>query len=323
MIYDYLNYSETLFLSLTCRHFFILAQLHLYHLAAQLLQNEQSAGDRIVCVGNYTMNIPVTLIPRGATQAHGYRCAGCMVEGYNFGGKFVTITEATEASPEIIEFPLYKYARSHFASPGSDVYGQESEGFGRELQQTYERQVRLVFNKQRDEEYHRLVRLGSDPQTIINRGLKPAHPAWKEAERWTPRKLFAQMHDQFLLLPFSRTVLRNLTTQEYVIDCGLGFTSTLYAQICYSNDPRTNMKEINFGGEELHQGPWAGHRFEITNLDDVEEDRKQGKEWRNVTRRIRQKLKGIYDAELGEGKYTLAPPTDDSTSRQMLLEFLL
>jgi hypothetical protein len=111
-------------------------------------------------------------------------------------------------------------------------------------------------------------------------------------------------------LPASRCVLRNLTTQEYIIDNGKGFNQVLYAQICYSNDPSISMQPLDFEGEELHLGPWAGHRFDITSLDDIEEDRKAGKEWKDVTLRIRKKLKIIYDSEQEE--YSIEQPEDST-----------
>jgi hypothetical protein len=318
MIYDHLNYAETLFLSITCRHFFILAQPHLYQLATELLQIEQSAGDRFVCVGDYTYNIPVTLLPRGASRTHIHECKHNCVRKDLDPKESVAIREATETSPEIIRFPLYVYVANHFPSKGSSWHNPWHDQFSRKLQKVYNREVMLIFEEPRLKEFHQKSNLDSGPD-IFRRRPKPAHPAAKEAERWMLSELFSQMQDQYPRLPASRCILRNLTTQEYVIDNGKGFNQVLYSQICYSNDPSISMHPIDFEGEELYQGPWAGHRFDITSLDDIEEDRKAGKEWKDDTLRIRKKLKVIYDVEFGEGEYSVDQP-DDSEPSAMLLK---
>ena len=73
-------------------------------------------------------------------------------------------------------------------------------------------------------------------------------------------------------------ILRNLTTQEYVrseaiairpkyihgpnIDF-LGFGEVVVLRTCWSTSEVGTVKSI----PEMHRGPWAGHRFDITTLD--------------------------------------------------------
>jgi hypothetical protein len=323
MIYGHLSYVEALFISITCRHLFILAQPHLYQLAVEFMYNEQSAGDRLVCVGDYTDNIPTTLLPRGATRTRNHERVNCTPGDLDPEGS-VTIKEATETSLEIIEFPLYAYVTAHFTSSGPSRHNRGYDEFSENLQRIYDWELHLISQKKRAKrtnDFDPKVESDSDSDAFSFR-INPAPPVMREAERWRPSNLFEQMQDQYLYLPDSRCVLRNLTTQEYVISNHHGFTQVLYAQICYSNDPSISMQEMDFEGEELHQGPWAGHRFEITTLDDIEEDRKAGKEWKDVTFRIREKLKIIYDAELGEGEYSVEQPEDSEPGVMLLEDYL-
>jgi hypothetical protein len=311
IIYDHLDYPETLFLSITCRHLFILAQPRLYVLAGEILRDEQSAGDRFVCVGECTNTIPTTLLPWGYDV---HECEDGALEDEEAD------TASDKATPEIVNFELYECVAKYFTSRGPNVFLQGTEDFPQKLQKIYSKEMDAVFYEQPRERYRRLRSQSDFGSGIYKLDMVLEHPASDEADRWMPSQLFKQMHNQYLHLPTSRCILRNLTTREYVIDNGLGFTCVLYAQISYSNDDATNMKDLDFEGEELHQGPWAGHRFEITSMSDVEEDRKNGITWNDVTLRIRKKLKGIYDAALGEGKYTLDQTTDDSVPRQDSLE---
>ncbi|KAJ1788930.1 hypothetical protein LPJ59_005442, partial [Coemansia sp. RSA 2399] len=88
-------------------------------------------------------------------------------------------------------------------------------------------------------------------------------------------------------LDYDKHVLRNLTTKEYILasemqkvqkqtDLGFNFGHVLACQICWSTDPSISFR-CSF---DIHQGPWAGHRFDITTTDKVD------KLWKDVSSKV-------------------------------------
>ncbi|PIA12568.1 hypothetical protein COEREDRAFT_51894 [Coemansia reversa NRRL 1564] len=77
----------------------------------------------------------------------------------------------------------------------------------------------------------------------------------------------------------SKSILVNLTTNEYVRASKIPrptkfeFGHILLLQICWSSDPSMSIA-YNYPPEnedkEIHRGPWAGHRFEITEIKNID-----------------------------------------------------
>lgn len=106
-------------------------------------------------------------------------------------------------------------------------------------------------------------------------------------------------------------VLRNLTAREFVrADAiaikkehvqgpeiqGLGFGSIVIARICWSSSPRTGILHGYKGG--VHRGVWAGHRFDITTVEKLEEDGKE--QWKDVSEEVMKEVEVIWKCWFGE-----------------------
>ncbi|KAF7303361.1 hypothetical protein MIND_00563900 [Mycena indigotica] len=113
-------------------------------------------------------------------------------------------------------------------------------------------------------------------------------------------------------------VLRNLTTCQYVRQAALEemqaryreseelrapfYTKAsvllwethlgdlLYCQICWSLDPSVSMRY-----EKIHQGPWAGHRFDIVGAEWLEQTEKEG--WVDASEETVDELEAIWRSE--------------------------
>lgn len=104
----------------------------------------------------------------------------------------------------------------------------------------------------------------------------------------------------------------NLTTGEYVhadavfkIAGGdeegpypgkcFGFGEIICARICWSPDSSISMA---YDGD-LHQGVWAGHRFEITTMDRFR-PLKTGQVWKDVSEEVLEEMVAIWKSEFGD-----------------------
>ncbi|KAJ2860795.1 hypothetical protein GGI22_002622 [Coemansia erecta] len=96
-------------------------------------------------------------------------------------------------------------------------------------------------------------------------------------------------------LDYDNHVLRNLTTKEYVLASEMKkvqkqtgyyikFGNLLLCQISWSTDDSVSM-ECSY---DIHQGPWAGHRFDITSIDNVDES------WKDVSSEVLEKVVTVY-----------------------------
>ncbi|KAI9474895.1 hypothetical protein BX667DRAFT_340408 [Coemansia mojavensis] len=102
-----------------------------------------------------------------------------------------------------------------------------------------------------------------------------------------------------ILSPVSRDeaklVLLNMTTNEYVRksrilpEYGFGFGHIILLHACWSSNLSTGI----YCEEEIHRGPWAGHRFEITSIDLVNQDAT------DVSDIIVPRIKSIMDQDRG------------------------
>ncbi len=108
-------------------------------------------------------------------------------------------------------------------------------------------------------------------------------------------------------------VLCNLSKHEYIrADAIAGITEgevkkltpflygpislgqALLSRICWSSDGSISMC---YEGD-LHRGPWAGDRFEVTTTDKL-----QGTEWKDISAEVAELLPKIWDAEYGDDSW--------------------
>ena len=117
--------------------------------------------------------------------------------------------------------------------------------------------------------------------------------------------------DNGRLYPTDRSwVLRNLTTHEYVRSEALalnredirgphigliGFGHVVLSRICWSSNPSISMR-CNIS---MHQGIWAGHRFDITPTDELKDSGKSGIKWLDISDDIVAELDEIWTGVLG------------------------
>ena len=110
------------------------------------------------------------------------------------------------------------------------------------------------------------------------------------------RMVFKEIVDQFnpRVQDNDKLILRNLTKKQYVRE---GATSTslgtiVLARICWSSDSSCNMA---YKGHALTRGVWAGDRFDITTLDQLEE----GTGWTDVSKEVDDEMGRIWENEYG------------------------
>lgn len=93
-------------------------------------------------------------------------------------------------------------------------------------------------------------------------------------------------------------VLRNLTTQEYVRSEAIaikpehihgpnidffGFGQVVCSRICWST---AGTLRDDTSGDDINRGVWAGHRFDITTLDRLNQGFVEGTEWTDVSEEV-------------------------------------
>ncbi|KAJ2878250.1 hypothetical protein FB639_003450, partial [Coemansia asiatica] len=88
-------------------------------------------------------------------------------------------------------------------------------------------------------------------------------------------------------------VLLNMTTNEYVRASDipnkydLNFGHIVILQACWSSDPSMS---IHYD-KEIHRGPWAGHCFKITTIDNLDKDAK------DVSTEVVSKVVDVFDQD--------------------------
>jgi hypothetical protein len=281
-------------------------------MANRYLETAQWAGDRLVCLGQYTPRIPTDLLPTGATKDHIRGCTACKKEMDNdyYLESLAKMDSEEPQSDGRVLFPLAMYAYAHCPFPSRP----REFSFVKTFKKRLDRRDRLtydLFQCLTEDNYS-----SSDEETDTQ-----IHRFKMETSRWRYPKILHAFYREYLAMPPSRCVLRNLTVHEYVVNSGItgshgvavgpfvegkdtiGFEEVLKCQFCYSDDPSMSM---DYDKGDIHQGPWAGHRFDITTLDDIEADRKLGIEWVDVTEKVRRKVKGLWRIY-----YRYSDPRDD------------
>jgi hypothetical protein len=66
---------------------------------------------------------------------------------------------------------------------------------------------------------------------------------------------------------------------------------------------------MGYEGEALPQGPWAGHRFNMSTIVDIRDDIEKGIHRKDVTLDVHRKVKRIYEADPGKS-YPYELPDD-------------
>jgi hypothetical protein len=96
----------------------------------------------------------------------------------------------------------------------------------------------------------------------------------------------------------SELILRNFTKKQYVRDnsTSTALGTVLLARICWSSDPSCAMA---YDGHELTRGVWAGDRFDITTLDQLEKGTTGV--WTDVSKEVDDEMAGIWESEYGQG----------------------
>lgn len=108
------------------------------------------------------------------------------------------------------------------------------------------------------------------------------------------KKLPSQPHFNAAHYP-SNMVLRNLTLHTYVrADAVSGRASLLgsliLSRIPWSSDPPGASLSH---WPDIGSGPWAGHRFDIRTMDDIESGGADGEEWKDVSLRAREWIRKL------------------------------
>lgn len=105
-------------------------------------------------------------------------------------------------------------------------------------------------------------------------------------------------------------VLRNLTTREYVRDaaipralhgrfCAMGIGEALLARICWSpTDDDMGDTNMSYAGG-IHKGVWAGHRFDIMPIEELESLDGAAK-WKDVSEDLAREIDAIWTCAYGE-----------------------
>ena len=123
------------------------------------------------------------------------------------------------------------------------------------------------------------------------------------------RDIFRHTLDDFY--PANQSwILRNLTTKEYVHSgaiavkpehiCGphigcLGFGEVVLSRICWSPEDSTAM---GYQGK-IHQGVWAGHKFDITTVSRHRQSLSDETTWKDVSTEVAAEIAQIWEAEYG------------------------
>jgi hypothetical protein len=93
----------------------------------------------------------------------------------------------------------------------------------------------------------------------------------------------------------SRSILCNLSTNEYIRasdiseSSNFGFGHILLLQICWSSDPSMSIFISYENNSDIHRGPWAGNRFNITSIEHVDDT------WKDVSKQVLKKLQKILE----------------------------
>ncbi|KAJ5454252.1 uncharacterized protein N7458_005208 [Penicillium daleae] len=94
-------------------------------------------------------------------------------------------------------------------------------------------------------------------------------------------------------------VLRNLTTQEYVLETNLKSGITIghlvLMRICWSSDSSTSIQ----GGAYLARGGLAGHKFDIVDAGMLEN--LNARQWQDVSRDVWDEVEFLWSNNFGEG----------------------
>ena len=91
-------------------------------------------------------------------------------------------------------------------------------------------------------------------------------------------------------------VLGNLTTSQYVfkdkLPSGITLGHIVLMRICWSSDSSTSIA----GGGYLAEGVWAGHKFDIVDVDTLED---MDGQWEDVTEDIRDEIQVLWSSDFG------------------------
>ncbi|KAF8989233.1 hypothetical protein BDQ17DRAFT_478574 [Cyathus striatus] len=104
---------------------------------------------------------------------------------------------------------------------------------------------------------------------------------------------------------YSPYILRNLSKKAYVRGfnppwCVRGkctFGQTLFARICWSSDPSTNMAHYPKDVPEITRGLWAGDRFDIVPLQEVDAVLEIDG-WEDVTEELKGHVERIFEVNM-------------------------
>ncbi|KAJ1648970.1 hypothetical protein IWQ61_009798 [Dispira simplex] len=122
----------------------------------------------------------------------------------------------------------------------------------------------------------------------------------QEEKELSPHKLYfyadnyekADKYGFHYMLTEDDSVLRNLVTKEYVSKNSSPYTlgHLLLTRICWSSVASINME---WGPYDIHQGVWAGHRFDIVTEETFD---KEG--WTDVTQTVVEELRSVFEADI-------------------------
>ena len=299
-IVTHLDSLTLYFFQLSCRYIFIICQYHFWSRYNYLYKTTHWAGTRIAAFGDYTYYIPKHMIPASIKPDDpSLSLENADQEDLNLfkedediilDGEFDDTGQKVKG--KMYSLHLYDYFKSNLRRNGFPIFDHSID--------KPKNPASIKKCRKECDALPKKYRKIALEWGIDNGGRGPG-------AIWSVRPY----------IDADETLLRNLTTHEYVLHSEIsvskskkyiqgawnkgpiGFVEVLKCMFCFSNDPSVSM---SFDGpEDLHRGPWAGHRFDIVTLaehnEQIEEEGKPKDYWKDVSFEVRKKIKRIWDGE--------------------------
>jgi len=265
-LFENLEFVDALCLAHTCRYFWLTG----YHRLFQLVCDAQApwAGDRLLCIGSHAERVPSSIeFPEWIPEA---------------------INKYIAEDPENGEpRPLYDVIEEIY----EEVYTTSPLDYGSLMNSspTAKAQIAACVSQAKA--------LGKSGTSVMSKIINGNHHSQLSS---------SALEDSSANRGWA---LRNLNTGEYVTLKGIAMnpsriigTSSRYDQIDLLSVLlyRNTWSTIDVTGSKhrgLHQGPWAGHRFNVSPVWNILEDK--SKAWKDISKEVREEL---YNIAVSDGK---------------------
>ena len=297
-IIDNLDLLSLYSLQLTCRYIFIISQEHFRSRFDWLYRVSGWSGNRIAAVGDYAHFVPKHMLP------------------------VIFDTDDPDISLESVDqhlLKIFKKEEDMIVDGEYDDAGQKVKGSMYHLslydfcKSDLERSDEPIMDFSFDEpEYPDVIEGCREELFSLPQKYRRIASEWGIYNKGVgPSSQITSKH----YIDAGETLLRNLTTREYVRHSGIsvskehcigawnvgpvGFIEALKCMFCFSNKGRT---ELGLDPpRDLDRGPWAGHRFDIVTLEEHNEEVKTRgvpkDYWKDVSFEVRKKIKSIWDGD--------------------------